>query len=297
MYATRRGRDADDQVDAIGGAAPSSIAQDDATRYRFGGTENDFTDKYGEPTKTVDLLGREDTSVLTYSIFGFQEVSTVVYDGKVIGMTLRPVDGDTWTTQAAQVVLNDFAPADAEYDDVQVPLGQSDTGNQIALQGTSDGLSEEIEQEIYDEFEAEGEPGTFYAILYEVGTNQYSGLSINLGTAEAASAGDSVAEEAEAATRPITVSGAGTTVSENFTLPEGRYRVNATVEVATQFGFDGFIIYFYDANGGESLLFNELIDQNGTWTGSTVLNNPESGEVFVSSENTESAWVLEFEPF
>ena len=212
-------------------------------------------------------------------------------------LTLRPVEGDTWTTGAAETVLGDFAPADAEYDDVQVPLGQSGAGNQIALQGSSEGVSEEVEQEIYDEFEAEGDPGAFYAVLYEVGTNQYSGLSINLRTAEAASAGDSVAEEAEAATRPITVSGVGTAVSEKFTLPEGRYRVSATLEVATQFGFDGLIIYFYDANGGESLLFNEIIQQNGTWTGSTVLTNPESGEVFVSSENTESAWTLEFEPF
>ncbi len=47
---------------------------------------------------------------------------------QVVGMTLRPVEGDTWTMGAAETVLGDFAPADADYDDVQVPLGHERCG-------------------------------------------------------------------------------------------------------------------------------------------------------------------------
>ncbi len=94
---------------------------------------------------------------------------------------------------------------------------------------------------------------------------------------------------------PATVSGNGVMVSEKFALEPGRYRVNATLEIAEQIA--GFIVMMYGPSGYEEYLFNELIQTSGTWEGSTVVNVPVSGEYFVEVSNTTAAWTLTFESF
>jgi hypothetical protein len=90
-----------------------------------------------------------------------------------------------------------------------------------------------------------------------------------------------------------TVSGVGVMVSDKFSLAPGRYKVSATLEVAS---FDGFIVTLIGDNGDEEFLFNEKIDTPGTWTGSTTVE-VRGGEYAVQVENTGSPWTLVFEPF
>jgi hypothetical protein len=90
-----------------------------------------------------------------------------------------------------------------------------------------------------------------------------------------------------------TVSGVGVMVSDKFTLSSGRYKVSASVEVAD---FDGFAVHLLGDNGVDELLFNELIEQGGTWTGSTTVEVT-GGEYAVQVENTSSPWTLVFEKF
>jgi hypothetical protein len=90
-----------------------------------------------------------------------------------------------------------------------------------------------------------------------------------------------------------TVSGFGVMVSDKFSLTQGRYKVTATVEAA---GFDGFIVHLYGPNGDEEYLFNELIENGGPWTASTIVEVA-GGEYAVGVENTGSPWTLVFEKF
>jgi hypothetical protein len=91
----------------------------------------------------------------------------------------------------------------------------------------------------------------------------------------------------------VTVSGTGSFVSDTFQLAAGRYKVSATVEVTD---FDGFSVTVYAPDGDRDLLFNEIIDEGGTWTGSAVYDAPATGEYFVEVSNTTSSWSLVFEP-
>ena len=281
---------------ALGLLPSRSVAQDEPVRYRLGGSEEDFTEKYGRPIETV-ALSEHDGTVQTYEIFGFQSVSATVFDGRVIKLVLRAVAGDTWTEEAARTVIGDFGPTDAEYDDEFLPLGPTDAGDRLGIQGRSEALADSVDEDTYDRFEAEGEPGDFFVTLYGTGGSQYTSLSLDLGIAAEADASDGAVDEERAASPFVTVSGIGTVVSDKFDLPAGRYRVQATVGIATAYGSDGFAIFFYPVSGDEELLFNEVIVQPGTWTGSAILENPRAGLVFVAAENTKSAWTLVFEPF
>lgn len=280
------------------GTPGGATAQDKAVTERFGGTEEDFTAKYGDPVATLDIPNRADTERLSYAIQGFETVEAMVHDGTIVGLTLRPVAGDTWSIDAVDTVIDDFGPTDAEFDGEQLALGGDvGGGTRVGIQGFSDGVAASLDEAVYEEFEAAGDPGDFFVALSDLGGGRYSGLMVTLGEASVAdeSGGEPVAAGAGAGL--VTVSGFGTTVTDKFSLAAGRYRVTATVEIATAYGFDGFAVFFYPAKGTEELLFNELIDVPGTWTGSAVLDNPRSGEVFVAAENTESAWTLVFEPF
>lgn len=92
-----------------------------------------------------------------------------------------------------------------------------------------------------------------------------------------------------------TVSGLGTTVSDMFPLQQGRYRVNATLELTSS--FSGLIAFIHGPSGASELLFNELIDNAGPWQGSSLFQATETGEHFVSVENTTDSWTFVFEPF
>jgi hypothetical protein len=114
-------------------------------------------------------------------------------------------------------------------------------------------------------------------------------------TPEATTASESAtnAEPRTSATLP-TISGARATVSEKFNLETGRYKVTATLQIGD---FSGFICQLYGPGIFDDYLFNELIDTPGTWTGSTVIQIPVSGEFFVQVPNTDAAWQLTFEEF
>src|SRR5262245_53560381 len=90
-----------------------------------------------------------------------------------------------------------------------------------------------------------------------------------------------------------TISGVGVMVSDKFSLGPGRYKVSASVEVAD---FDGFIAHLIGDNGQDELLFNELIETGGTWTGSTIVDVT-GGDYAVQVENNSSPWTLVFEKF
>ena len=181
---------------SMAGLPRTAVAQDDATRSRFGGTADAFAEKYGEPTSSVAHPSRAGTTVLTYAVFGFQDVTALVYDGAVVGLALRPVAGETWTTDAVQTVMTDFAPSDAEYDDVRLLIGPSDAGVQIAIRAASDGVADQVEPEAYAELEAGGEPGDLHAVLFAVPGGRYSGVSLNLGAAETAALSGTVVDVA-----------------------------------------------------------------------------------------------------
>lgn len=102
------------------------------------------------------------------------------------------------------------------------------------------------------------------------------------------------AEAAKPEGETATVSGAGVMVSDAFSLAPGRYRVTATVEATGD--LTGFACYLLGPGNLEDLLFNELIQQPGTWTGSTVVTLDAGGEFFLQVENTDVAWQVQFEP-
>ena len=90
-----------------------------------------------------------------------------------------------------------------------------------------------------------------------------------------------------------TLSGTGETVSDKFTLQGGRYKVSATVDVDD---FDGFAVTVYGpGDGDQELLFNEIIDSSGPWTGSAVFDSQGGGTFYVEVSNTSSPWTLTFE--
>lgn len=91
------------------------------------------------------------------------------------------------------------------------------------------------------------------------------------------------------------VEGAGTAVSEKFVLTPQRYRVDATITGITN--ATGFIVYLQGPSGSEDLLFNEFIQNAGTWEGAVTVTVTEGGEYFVEVTNTTAAWRLEFSPF
>jgi len=96
-----------------------------------------------------------------------------------------------------------------------------------------------------------------------------------------------------ASSETVTIEGNGSMVIDNIDLEAGRYKVTATVEVAA---FDGFAVWVYGRDGSEDLLFNDLIEEPGTWTSSQVLEVSGSGGVFLETTNTDSPWTLTFEP-
>lgn len=104
---------------------------------------------------------------------------------------------------------------------------------------------------------------------------------------------DMGASSADRAGNIATVSGIGGIVSADFRLDGGRYTVTASVEVTD---FDGFALYIYSPNGDDDLLFNEVINETGVWTGSVIFDAPERGNYFVEAQNTGSPWTLAFEP-
>ncbi len=91
-----------------------------------------------------------------------------------------------------------------------------------------------------------------------------------------------------------TVSGSGITVSEPFTLESGRYKVTATVEAPDN--ITGFTCYLLGPKNFDELLFNQVIQQVGTWTASTVVTIGEGGEFFLQVENTDASWQVQFAP-
>lgn len=93
----------------------------------------------------------------------------------------------------------------------------------------------------------------------------------------------------------VTVEGVGTSLSEKFTLEPGRYRVDATVQVSKD--IEGFIAVLRGPSNAEDLLFNELIQTGGPWTGSVTTEIGEAGEYFVEISNTTSPWSLTFALF
>ncbi|MGH2549491.1 MAG: hypothetical protein ACRDHN_08880 [Thermomicrobiales bacterium] len=92
-----------------------------------------------------------------------------------------------------------------------------------------------------------------------------------------------------------TLSGTGSSVTDSIQLAAGNYRVTATVDAQTSFGGDGFAVWVY-IGSDKDLLFNELLDENGPWEGSQVLEVSSSGSVYFEISNTESAWTLTIEP-
>lgn len=92
------------------------------------------------------------------------------------------------------------------------------------------------------------------------------------------------------------LSGVGASVTDSIQLEAGNYRVTATVEIQTSFGGDGFAVFAYTDGDNKDLLFNEVVDENGTWEASQVLEVPSSGSVYFEVTNTESAWTLTIEP-
>jgi hypothetical protein len=89
-----------------------------------------------------------------------------------------------------------------------------------------------------------------------------------------------------------TIKGKGSTVSDSFRLSAGRYKVTARVEVD---GFDGFAVWIYGAGDFKDLLFNDVIDESGTWTSSQVFETDGGGSFYVETTNTDSSWTLTFE--
>jgi hypothetical protein len=106
------------------------------------------------------------------------------------------------------------------------------------------------------------------------------------------STGRDAQTEKSGAGNSITISGNGDTVSDTFVLAPGNFKVSASVDVKGD--FDGFAVWIY-IDGSKDLLFNELIDQNGTWTGSAILDAGAGGEAYFAVENTDSTWTLTVE--
>lgn len=109
-------------------------------------------------------------------------------------------------------------------------------------------------------------------------------------------AGTGNGEDQPAATGGTTLSGTGESVSEAIRLKAGAYRITANVDAQSSYGGDGFAVIAY-ANGEYfDLIFNELIDTNGPWSGSQVLRLDSAADVYFEITNTSSAWTLTIEP-
>lgn len=94
----------------------------------------------------------------------------------------------------------------------------------------------------------------------------------------------------------IEISGNGETVSDPIHLDAGSYRVTANVDAQSVFGGDGFAVVAYADGEYLDLIFNELIDENGPWSGSQVLQVPSSADVYFEVTNTSSDWTLTISP-
>lgn len=116
---------------------------------------------------------------------------------------------------------------------------------------------------------------------------------VALGSGGASSASTLVPTAAQGGSQ--TVSGTGTMVSDKFHLDQGRYKVSATLEVSDQ--VSGFIVQLNGPNGAQDSLFNELIQNPQTWTGSTVVTIATAGDYFVDVSNTTAPWTLTFAPY
>jgi hypothetical protein len=91
----------------------------------------------------------------------------------------------------------------------------------------------------------------------------------------------------------VELSGTGIGVTEGFALSPGRYRVKATVQTA---GFTGFALILYGSDDFEDLVFNEIVEEPGTWEGQAVVEIETAGEYFAEIQNTEATWTIVFEP-
>lgn len=84
-------------------------------------------------------------------------------------------------------------------------------------------------------------------------------------------------------------SGSGIAVSDAFRLSPGRYRASATV---TTIEFAGFACVLYGPDDYWELVFNEVIDGAGTWTGESVIEVDAAGEYYLEVSNTTADWSL-----
>lgn len=149
-----------------------------------------------------------------------------------------------------------------------------------ALQPTNDRISN-LEDEVED----------LDARVSALETQAAQGSSAQSGNADMKKTSD----RSQGGGRAASVNGAGTMVSDKFALASGQYKVSATLDVADD--FSGFIVQVYGPDGGEETLFNELIQQSGTWTGSMIYKATKDGDYYVSVSNTDAAWTLVFEPY
>jgi len=125
-------------------------------------------------------------------------------------------------------------------------------------------------------------------------TAAVSQVNAFLGGEEVVSGGqDSPAVAPQSGGSGASLQGVGTSVSDSFNLSAGRYKVSATLRVET---FSGFIVSLYGPDGESPSIFNEIIQEPGSWSGSTIVNIPTTGTYYVEVDNTTEAWTLEFEP-
>lgn len=100
--------------------------------------------------------------------------------------------------------------------------------------------------------------------------------------------------QARSLAEPITIKGTGVMVSEEFVLPEGRYRIDATVAVESEQEMM-FRAVIHHPSGGGTILFVDTIEGPQEWEGFAVFEARRTGGYFIEVTDGDAPWSLQFE--
>lgn len=155
---------------------------------RFGGTRRSFEREYGDPAKAdAGEYPRGDD----YRIDGYKRVSVFYHENRIVHLTLHAPTEDFWTTAQADDATADFLPTDAK-----LGTAVENADGEPLVRAKSKALAEELDQDVYDTYEAKGKPGDL-SVTYQLDKRErVKAIDVELGRVASASQASSSQGEA-----------------------------------------------------------------------------------------------------
>jgi hypothetical protein len=146
---------------------------------RFGGTRRSFESEYGDPAKAdAGEYPRGDD----YRIDGYKRVSVFYHENRIVHLTLHAPTEDFWTTKQADDARDAFLPTD-----VKLGTAVENADGEPLVRAKSAGLAEELDQDVYDTYEAKGKPGDL-SVTYQLDKRErVKAIDVELGRVASAS--------------------------------------------------------------------------------------------------------------